>query len=124
MNNNPCTQIKHSQIVECLAKSGATIADELSPQDAHLLHMGIGVCGEAGELIDAIKKGAIYRKEYDVENIIEEIGDIEFYLEGIRNQLNITRDQTLKANIKKLTKRYESLSYKDSSAQNRADKNI
>ena len=114
--------IKFEDMVNTLAKDGATIAKELSPNDAHALHMAVGVCGEAGELIDAVKKGAIYRKDYDLENIIEELGDLEFYMEGIRQAFGLTREQTLEANIEKLGKRYEGLKYSDESAQQRADK--
>lgn len=84
--------------------------------------MTMGISGEAGELLDAIKKGVIYRKPLDRENIIEELGDIEFYLEGLRQQLHISREETLLANINKLSKRYEKLSYSNDAAQTRADK--
>jgi len=114
--------IKHSEMVTALAKSGETIAAEMTGEDGHLMHMAIGVCGEAGELLDAIKKKVIYRKELDRENVLEELGDIEFFLEGIRQGLGITRDQCLEANISKLGKRYEGMKYSDSAAQDRADK--
>ncbi|HQS59939.1 MAG: nucleotide pyrophosphohydrolase [Gallionellales bacterium 35-53-114] len=114
--------IKHEEMVRGLAKSGADIAKDMSPARAHLVHMVMGVSGEAGELLDAIKKSAIYNKPIDMENVIEELGDIEFYLEGLRQGLNITREQTLAANIEKLGKRYEGLKYSDVSAQQRKDK--
>lgn len=55
--------------------------------DASILHMGIGIKSEAGELLDAVKRCAIYRKPLDRENIIEEIGDLLFYIEGMRQDL-------------------------------------
>ena len=85
--------------------------------------MAMGVSGESGELLDAIKKATIYRKPIDMDNVIEELGDLEFYMEGLRQGLGITREQTLEANIKKLSVRYASLSYSDQQAQDRADKN-
>lgn len=109
-------------MVAVLVKPGETIIKEMTASDAHLLHMAVGVSGEAGELLDGVKKRAIYQKEIDRENIIEELGDIEFYLEGIRAELNITRAETLKANIKKLGKRYENFKYSNQAAQTRADK--
>ena len=109
-------------MVQTLAKDGAVIKEELTVKDVHMLHMVVGLCGEAGELIDAVKKGAIYRKPYDIENIIEELGDLEFYMEGIRQALNITRETTLECNIAKLGKRYKGMKYSDKSAQVRADK--
>lgn len=114
--------IKHEELVARLAKSGADIIAQLTPEAAHHLHMAVGVSGEAGELLDAVKKSAIYCKPIDMENVIEELGDIEFYMEGLRASLGITREQTLQANIEKLSKRYSSLSYSNEAAQERADK--
>jgi NTP pyrophosphatase (non-canonical NTP hydrolase) len=84
--------------------------------------MIMGVSGESGELLDAIKKAVIYNKPLDIENVIEELGDIEFYLEGLRQGLGIDRGETLDANVKKLSVRYEAGSYSDTAAQTRADK--
>jgi NTP pyrophosphatase (non-canonical NTP hydrolase) len=120
--------IKHSELVAALAKPGQAILNEQSPLDAHLQHMAIGVAGEAGELLDAIKKKTIYQGPLDVANVIEELGDLEFYLEGIRAALGITREITIVGNITKLSKRYQSpqwhqsLQYSNQQAQARADK--
>lgn len=116
-------KVDHAEMVKTLAKSGEKIAAELNGDDAHLIHMAIGISGEAGELLDAIKKRAVYRKELDRENVIEELGDLEFYMEGLRQGLGITRDQCIDANIAKLSKRYAGLKYSDDAAQQRADKN-
>ena len=114
--------ITHSDMVAVLVKPGHKIISEMNADDAHLMHMAIGVSGESGELLDAIKKRVIYRKELDVENVIEELGDLEFYLEGIRQALGISRDVCLQANVDKLSARYEKLQYSDKAAQERADK--
>ena len=114
--------IVYSDFVATLAKKGEVIAVELTAEDAHLLHMVVGVSGEAGELLDAVKKAVIYRKPLDLENVIEELGDLEFYMEGLRQGLCITRQETIAANVAKLSKRYEGLRYSDKSAQLRADK--
>lgn len=116
------SEIHHPDMVKALAKSGDTIQSEMTGHDAHLMHMAIGVSGEAGELLDAVKKAVIYRKPLDRENVIEELGDIEFYLEGLRQGAGITREETLQANIAKLGVRYEGLRYSDTAAQQRADK--
>jgi len=114
--------IKHNEMVRALVKSGDIIAKEINSYDAHLIHMAIGISGEAGELLDAIKKQVIYRKPLDRENVLEELGDLEFYMEGMRQGLGITREDCLEANIKKLGKRYKGMKYTDISAQERADK--
>lgn len=115
-------EIEHPEMVRVLAKPGDTIAAELTGKNAHLIHMVLGISGEAGELLDAIKKVAVYNKPIDMENVIEELGDIEFYLEGIRQGLGVTREQTLEANIAKLAERYKGFQYSDTAAQARADK--
>ncbi len=113
--------INHADMVRYLAKDGAIIAQELTSSDAHAWHMATGVAGEAGELLDAVKKAVIYRKPLDRANVIEELGDLEFYMEGLRQGYDITREETLAANIEKLGVRYHS-GYSDKSAQERADK--
>lgn len=115
-------KINHADMVTALAKPGEQIAQEINADDAHLMHMAIGISGEAGELLDAIKKKVIYRKELDLENVIEELGDLEFYMEGLRQGLGITREQCLAANINKLGTRYKNFEYSNEKAQTRADK--
>ena len=116
------SNIKHNEMVAALAKDGGDIIKELTPETAHNLHMAVGISGEAGELLDAVKKQAIYGKEIDRENVIEELGDLEFYMEGLRQQMGITRQETIDANIAKLGKRYEGFQYSNEAAQKRADK--
>jgi len=117
---------KHINMVAALVKPGEDILTTLNPGKTNLLHMTIGVSGEAGELLDAVKKHVVYNKDLDRVNIVEELGDLEFYLEGIRQELNITRDETLEANISKLLTsdkaRYKMGKYTDAQAQDRADK--
>lgn len=109
-------------MVTALAKDGAAILNELTPQDADLLHMAVGVAGEAGELLDAVKKATIYRKPLDHDNMLEELGDLEFYMERIRQILGVSREAVLQANVKKLSVRYSKGTYSNDQAQNRADK--
>ncbi len=107
--------ITHAELVAALVKPGADILASLTPEDCHLLHMAVGIAGEAGELLDAIKKAVIYRKPIDRTNVMEELGDINFYMEGLLQGLNMARQETLDANIAKLHVRYGS-KYSDKSA--------
>lgn len=117
-------KISHSDMVKTLAKSGEDILAELSPDQVHNWHMATGVSGEAGELLDAVKKYAIYQKPIDHENVVEELGDLEFYMEGLRQGFGITREETLDHNINKLAKRYEGFKYTNEAAHARADKQV
>jgi len=114
--------VVYCEMVKNLAKPGQDIVATMSPYRAHLVHMVLGICGEAGELLDSVKKSVIYNKPIDITNIIEELGDIEFYMEGLRQALDVSRDFTLDRNIEKLQQRYKDKVYSDQSAQERADK--
>ena len=114
--------MNYNDLVRMLVKNPEQIKNEVTSKDLAIIHMILGVSGEAGELLDAIKKSVIYRKQLNRENVIEELGDIEFYLEGLRQELGIVRQECIDANIAKLLKRYKNLSYSDNSAIIRADK--
>lgn len=114
--------IKHPEMVARLIKDPKAIVAQLTLEHVGLIHSGMGVCGEAGELIDAIKKHTIYNKPIDRENIVEELGDLEFYMEDIRRRLSISREETLAANMEKLAKRYPGFGFTDQRAHERADK--
>lgn len=94
----------------------------LTAEKMHMLHMAIGIAGEAAELLDAIRKYALLGEPLDEGNAVEELGDIEFYMEGLRQGLAVSREVVLMANIHKLSKRYVSMSYSDQAAIQRADK--
>lgn len=115
---------QHTIMVAKLAKMPHIIQQEMSILDYDLMHMTMGICGEAGELLDAIKKKIIYQKPLDKENIIEELGDLEFYMKGLRASLSITREECLVTNMKKLSIRYgEQYQYTNKQAIQRKDKN-
>ncbi len=111
----------HSNLVAERVKNPEEIQESLSPLKVDLIHAVLGISGEAGELLDAIKKHSIYNKDLDIENVIEELGDLEFYMEQLRQALQITREETLSANYSKLRKRYP-VGYSDKHAQERLDK--
>jgi len=118
--------IVYGDMVKTLAKSGKDILESLTPIKCEMWHHASCIQGEAGELFDAVKKHIIYNKILEVQdrlNIIEELGDLEFFMEGLRQACNVTRQETLDHNATKLAKRYgEALQYSDQAAQIRADK--
>lgn len=112
----------YDKMTAALSKAGSDIINELSPEKADLLHMAVGVAGEAGELLDAVKKATIYNKPLDRENMIEELGDLEFYMSRVRQLIGVSRDEVLAQNYAKLSKRYAEGQYSNKQAQERADK--
>lgn len=116
------TNQTYESMVRSLAKQGTVILEELTGSRCNLWHMATGISGEAGELLDAVKKHVAYNKTLDVENIVEELGDLEFYMEGLRQELGITRQETLDGNYDKLMKKRYPQGYSDAAAHARADK--
>lgn len=106
---------EYPDFVAALAKPMAT------PMD-NILHMAVGLAGEAGELLDAVKKGWAYNKPLDFANMIEELGDALFYIQGMLNFLGLEPDTVIRMNQHKLLKRFPNVAYSDLHAQQRLDK--
>ena len=117
------TNVTFEDMVAALVKEPKQLMEEMTADKLNLMHMAVGISGEAGELLDAVKKAVIYNKPLDLDNVIEELGDIEFYMEGLRQHLGITRAHTIHANIFKLGVRYEK-GFSNEAAQARADKQV
>lgn len=113
------------QMVERLKKPGNDVLSSLTPDKCDAIHMTLGIAGEAGEIVDAVKKWCMYNKDLDRENVIEELGDIEFYMEGLRQVVGVSRNEVLLRNMAKLSTgknaRYRD-GYSDAAAQERRDK--
>lgn len=85
------------------------------------VHAALGISGEAGEIVDAVKKSWIYGKPYDHENILEECGDVLFYVSALLHESGFTMIDAMNANMEKLAKRYPQ-GYSDQHAIDRMDK--
>jgi len=114
--------MEHEEMVRVLKKPGEEIADGLPPETADFLHHAVGISTEAGEILDIAKKLFVYDKFPDRDHVIEELGDLEFYMEGLRQNMEITREETIAHNILKLDKRYDRYQYSNEAAIARADK--
>lgn len=71
-----------------------------------LLHACAGLCTEAGELMDVFKKHEFYGKPIDRVNVMEEVGDLAWYLALLCRYGNFTLEECAEANIRKLRARY------------------
>ncbi len=87
-----------------------------------LIHAMMGITGEAGELTDAIKKHLFYGKDLDLENIMEEAGDLLFYITALLKLLGFNLTHAQACNHAKLSQRYPSGSFSTAQAVARADK--
>ncbi len=82
-----------------------SLRDDL-PYEAICSNMCMGLAGEIGEVIDIMKKHIYQGKELDITDVIEEVGDVLWYIANFCNVNNITMDECMESNIKKLRKRY------------------
>lgn len=95
---------------------------EMDNPEQALAHAAIGLNTEAGEALDAVKKHWIYKQDLNVINLIEELGDLQFYVQALCNILCIDIEQLKYINMAKLSKRYPNLEYSDEHAKQRLDK--
>lgn len=86
-----------------------------------LIHVALGATGEAGELADAIKRFAIYRHGLDGQHVLEELGDLLWFVALGCTVMGVTLDEVAEANIAKLRRRYPDR-YSDALAAARLDK--
>ena len=68
--------------------------------------VGLGLCGEAGEVADIIKKHLAGTKEIDIAHLKEELGDVLWYIAEACDCFDFTLEEVAKANIEKLAKRH------------------
>lgn len=88
-------QITHPNLVRALVKPGHQISTNMTPMEADLWHGATGVAGECGEVLDAIIQSQLSGFLPDRENLVEEFGDMEFYLEQVRQNLGVSRRQVI-----------------------------
>ncbi len=78
---------------------------ELDKKDVLIVGV-MGLCGESGEAIDLVKKHIAQGHELDREHLLEELGDIAWYLAETAYALDADLEDVFEANIAKLKKRY------------------
>ena len=80
--------------------------DGMSERNVRLLHAGMGLCTESSEFLDQLKKVIFYGREADIPNLIEELGDLSWYLAIAADELGVSFEQIFEGTINKLKARY------------------
>ena len=83
----------------------ALLNPALSRKDV-LINGVMGLCGEAGECIDLVKKHLHQGHELDTRAMARELGDVAWYLAETAWALDIPLESILRGNLEKLKKRY------------------
>lgn len=79
----------------------------IARQDQHENVLWLSAClmQEAGELAEHIIKYVGYNKDYTVDSIVSEAGDVLNFLTAILNAHNLTLKDVMVDNVKKLKRR-------------------
>jgi NTP pyrophosphatase (non-canonical NTP hydrolase) len=76
----------------------------LVPND--VLHAVLGLATETGELQTHVKKALYYGKPLDKAELVDEAGDVLWYLGTLCNCLGVSLEEVMALNIEKLRKRF------------------
>lgn len=71
-----------------------------------LINGVMGLCGEAGEAIDLVKKHLAQGHDLDRDALIKELGDVAWYLAETAYALGVPLEEVCARNIDKLRRRY------------------
>lgn len=82
--------------------SGVSVAT----RDNLMLQGVMGMCGEAGEAVDVVKKMLFQGHELDKEHLAIELGDVLWYVATTATALDMTLEEVMQKNIDKLSARY------------------
>ena len=82
-----------------------TLNPALDKKDV-LINGVMGLCGEAGEAIDIVKKHLAQGHELDRDALIKELGDVAWYLAETAYALGVPLEEVCQRNIDKLKARY------------------
>ena len=74
--------------------------------DPDILNGVLGLCGEAGECAEVIKKSMFQGHEFDAHHLASELGDVAWYLAVSAYCLGFTLEDIFRINVEKLRKRY------------------
>lgn len=88
-----------------------------------LMWCALGLGGEAGEVLDLLKKGICHQHGLDRLKIKEELGDLMWYVASIATLCEIDLGTILESNAAKLRQRYPN-GYNSADSQARVDQQI
>lgn len=109
------------ELADYQAKAMRT-AKEL-PHDKALLHSICLLADEVGEYASALKKPSIYGQPWDMDNVIEELGDILYGVAYAAHIFGVSLETVARLNNEKLAMRFPE-GYSDFHAAARLDKEV
>ena len=111
------------------SKDFVSLADRMGELDRQgacierLTTAGIGLAAESGEFLEIVKKMVFQGKPWTDDNrehLIVELGDVMWYVAQACMALEVSFDEVIEGNIKKLEKRYPGGHFDIHDSENRA----
>lgn len=108
-----------SEYQEFAAKGILKQTLEISP----VVGFALGLAGEAGEVIDDVKKRIFHGRDIPISHTKEELGDVMWYVANLATVHGLDLQEIIDENVSKLKSRYESEYSKEVlQNENRADR--
>lgn len=76
------------------------------PNDPKMVMPALGLCGEAGEYADIVKKHLYHGHALDRDKAIKELGDVLWYVAVAARSLGSSLEYVAEVNVAKLRARY------------------
>ena len=76
------------------------------PDETLIIESVMGLCGEAGEASEIVKKHIAQGHPLDKEHLAVELGDVAWYLAEAAHAIGYTLEDVFSLNIEKLKRRY------------------
>lgn len=98
-------------------------ANKSLPADEKLLNAVMGMCGEAGEAIDLLKKHRAQGAALDIDRLAKEVGDCLWYIAEFAEASGVSLAEIAQRNIAKLKARYPE-GFSEERSNNRAEGDV
>ena len=111
-----------SKDYQCFIESISSL-DGKGANIERLLTAAVGISAEGGEFMEIVKKMVFQGKPWNDDNrehLIIELGDVMWYVAQACMALDVSFDDVVRGNVKKLEKRYPGGSFNVSKSENRA----
>ena len=90
----------------------------------NVLYAAIGMCGEAGEVSELVKKYAYHGHTIDTEHLARELGDVLWYVSYMAHLFGYSLGKIMEMNQDKLAKRYPDGKFDEERSRNRKEGDI
>ena len=90
----------------------------------NVLYAAIGMCGEAGEVSELVKKYAYHGHAIDTEHLARELGDVLWYVSYMAHLFGYSLGKIMAMNQDKLAKRYPDGKFDEERSRNRKEGDI